>query len=42
VRFLCYGLSGGLLCIGYLLVLFRKDRRALHDLLAGTRVVRTN
>ena len=41
VRFLGYGLSGALLGIGYLLVLFRKDRRALHDLLAGTRVVRT-
>lgn len=41
VRFLAWNLSGALLGIGYLLVLFRKDRRALHDLLAGTRVVRT-
>jgi uncharacterized RDD family membrane protein YckC len=41
VRFLGYNLSGALLGVGYLLVLFRKDRRALHDLLAGTRVVRT-
>ena len=41
VRFLAWNLSGSLLGIGFLLVLFRKDRRALHDLLAGTRVVRT-
>jgi len=41
LRFLAWNLSGGLLGIGFLLVLFRKDRRALHDLLAGTRVVRT-
>jgi pSer/pThr/pTyr-binding forkhead associated (FHA) protein/uncharacterized RDD family membrane protein YckC len=41
VRFLCWNLSGAILGIGHLLVLFRKDRRALHDLLAGTRVVRT-
>ena len=41
VRFLAWNLSGALLGIGFLLVLFRKDRRALHDLLAGTRVVRT-
>jgi uncharacterized RDD family membrane protein YckC len=40
-RFLAWNLSGAFLGIGYLLVLFRKDRRALHDLLAGTRVVRT-
>ena len=42
VRVLAYSLSGALLGIGFLLVLFRKDRRALHDLLAGTRVVRTS
>jgi len=41
VRFLAWNLSGALLGVGYLLVLFRKDRRALHDLVAGTRVVRT-
>jgi uncharacterized RDD family membrane protein YckC len=41
VRFLAWNLSGALLGVGFLLVLFRKDRRALHDLLAGTRVVRT-
>jgi uncharacterized RDD family membrane protein YckC len=41
VRFLAWNLSGSLLGIGFLLVAFRKDRRALHDLLAGTRVVRS-
>ena len=41
VRLLGFGLSGALLGVGFLLVLFRKDRRALHDLLAGTRVVKT-
>jgi pSer/pThr/pTyr-binding forkhead associated (FHA) protein/uncharacterized RDD family membrane protein YckC len=41
VRFLAWNLSGGLLGIGFLLVLFREDRRALHDLVAGTKVVRT-
>ncbi|HYN40465.1 MAG TPA: RDD family protein [Thermoanaerobaculia bacterium] len=41
VRFLAWNLSSALLGIGFLLVLFRKDRRALHDLVAGTRVVRT-
>jgi len=41
VRFLAWNLSGSLLGLGFLMVLFRKDRRALHDLVAGTRVVRT-
>ena len=41
VRFLAWNLSG-LLVIGFLMVLFRRDRRALHDLIAGTRVVRTS
>lgn len=40
VRFLAWNLSGSLLGVGFLLVVFRRDRRALHDLLAGTRVVR--
>jgi uncharacterized RDD family membrane protein YckC len=31
--------SDFILAAGYLLVLFRKDKRALHDLLAGTKVV---
>ena len=39
-RFLAWNLSGAILGVGHLVALFRKDRRALHDLLAGTRVVR--
>ena len=39
-RYLLTALSGVLLGIGYLMVAFRKDKRALHDLLAGTYVVR--
>ncbi|MCH7616334.1 MAG: RDD family protein [Chloroflexi bacterium] len=27
--------------IGYLFIAFRKDKRGLHDLIAGTRVIRT-
>lgn len=42
LRFLGFTLSGALLGVGFLLVLFREDRRALHDLIAGTRVVRTS
>lgn len=33
-------LSGLLLCIGYLMVAFRRDKRGLHDLLASTKVIR--
>ena len=29
-----------LLCIGYLMVAFRRDKRGLHDLLASTRVIK--
>lgn len=32
--------SGVIFCIGYLMVLFRKDRKALHDLMIGTQVLR--
>ena len=39
VRWLGYLLSSMTLLIGYLLVAFRRDKRALHDLVAGTRVV---
>lgn len=38
-RWICEQASSLLFFIGYLLVLFRADRRALHDLLAGTQVV---
>jgi uncharacterized RDD family membrane protein YckC len=36
VRVLAMSLSFGLLCLGFALILLRKDRRALHDLIAGT------
>lgn len=39
-RWLGYALSALPLLIGYVMVGFRNDRRALHDLIAGTRVVR--
>lgn len=32
--------SGVLLCIGYLMVAFRADKRGLHDLMARTRVIK--
>jgi len=39
LRWLASLLSGLSLGIGYLFVAFRDDRRALHDLLAGTQVI---
>ena len=39
LRFFGSVLSGLILSIGYLMVAFREDKRALHDLIAGTRVV---
>jgi uncharacterized RDD family membrane protein YckC len=33
---------GGLLAVVDVLFVFRRDRRCLHDLVAGTRVVRTD
>ena len=39
LRLIAYCISSTILCIGHLFVLFRADRRALHDILAGTRVV---
>ena len=40
LRLAAYSVSSLTLCWGHLLPLFRTDRRALHDILAGTRVVR--
>lgn len=40
VRALGYMVSGALLGIGFLLVLFTSQKQGLHDLIAGTRVVR--
>jgi uncharacterized RDD family membrane protein YckC len=38
-RFLTMSFLSGIFLVGYLMVLFRKDKLALHDLVAGTRVV---
>ncbi len=38
VREIGYWVSLVTLCIGYLMAAFRSDKRALHDLMAGTRV----
>jgi uncharacterized RDD family membrane protein YckC len=40
LRIVAYMVSSLTLCWGHLLVIFRSDHRALHDILAGTRVVR--
>lgn len=39
VRWFCERLSDILFFTGYLFIAFREDKRALHDLLAGTRVI---
>ena len=39
LRFLATFLSSITLCIGYFMVAFREDHRALHDLIVGTQVV---
>jgi uncharacterized RDD family membrane protein YckC len=38
-RYIAEWISAFSLGVGYLFVAFRPDRRALHDLIAGTRVV---
>ncbi len=40
LRWIGYFLSGALLGVGFLLVAFSKDKRGLHDLIAGTLVIR--
>jgi uncharacterized RDD family membrane protein YckC len=37
LRLAAYSVSSATLGIGHLLILFRRDHRALHDILAGTR-----
>ena len=39
VRVLAFPLSFLLFCLGFVLILLRRDRRALHDLIASTAVV---
>ncbi|HEY5639440.1 MAG TPA: RDD family protein, partial [Dehalococcoidia bacterium] len=41
LRYVGYWVSTLTLLIGYLMIAFRKDKRGLHDLIAGTRVIRT-
>lgn len=40
LRLLGYFLSGLILCIGFLMIAFRSDKRGLHDLIAKTVVVK--
>jgi uncharacterized RDD family membrane protein YckC len=39
IRVLALPLSFLLFCFGFLLIVLRRDRRALHDLIAGTAIV---
>jgi uncharacterized RDD family membrane protein YckC len=41
IRYVGYIISTLPFLLGFFMVLFRKDRRALHDLLAGTAVIHT-
>lgn len=38
-RYFAYIVSGVLLCIGYLMIAFDSQKRALHDYICGTRVI---
>ncbi len=40
LRLVAYSVSSALLSLGHLLPVLRRDRRAFHDILAGTQVVR--
>jgi len=40
LRFFCYIVSGGLLCVGFFWVIWDENRQAWHDMLADTMVVR--
>jgi uncharacterized RDD family membrane protein YckC len=40
LRFLGYFASGGIFTLGFVMAGLRRDKRALHDLIAGTRVER--
>jgi len=42
LRLAAYSVSSATLGVGHLLIVFRRDHRALHDILAGTRVVRAS
>ncbi len=40
IRVVGYFISSIIICIGFLFPLWREDKKALHDLIAGTRVVK--
>ena len=40
LRFFCYIVSGGLLCVGFLWIIWDENRQGWHDMLADTMVVR--
>jgi len=40
IRMLGYFLSGFILYIGYLMILFNDEKKGLHDMIAGTHVIR--
>lgn len=40
IRYLCSMISGLILYIGYIMVAFHPQKRALHDIIAGTYVVK--
>lgn len=42
VRSIGYIASTLILCMGFMMVAFRSDKRALHDLMAGTAVIYAN
>ncbi len=39
LRYLGYSISALFLCLGFLMIGFRKDKRGMHDLIAGTCVI---
>ena len=41
LRYIGYWVSAIIFLIGFLMIAFRQDNRGLHDLLAGTNVIRT-
>jgi len=40
LRLLGYAVNNFTMCIGYLVILFNDEKKGLHDMIAGTRVVR--
>jgi len=40
LRMVGYMVSGMVFCAGFIMVAFTKDNKGLHDLIAGTRVIK--